>query len=443
MRRTAGVKIGLNIALLLATAAMPALTGCGANLTLAPTPLQGAALHGKVFGGQNPVNQAAIQLYAVGTTGYASAALPLITPGAVKSQPDGSFSISSEYTCPTADTLVYLTATGGNSGYPEANPNLTLMSALGRCGDLAGTPFIEVNEITTVGSVWALSPFMSGPANVGASSSNALGIKNAFGDVKVLVDIGTGVAPGPALPAGATVPVSEIYTLADILAACVNSSGGTVGDMSACGTLFGAANPGGTSLTAPTDVVTAAVNIAQNPGTKVSTLYELLVPQSPFLPTEPQPSDFTLAVTFTGGALNSPSALAADTTGNIWITNAGGNTVTELSHSGAVLSGTGFTASLNQPSAIAFDLSGVAWITNKGNNTISLMNDGVPQGLPLNGGGLNLPSSIAFDFFGNAWIANPGNASVSEFNSGGTAVSTTGYTGQGITMPIGINVSPH
>jgi streptogramin lyase len=168
-----------------------------------------------------------------------------------------------------------------------------------------------------------------------------------------------------------------------------------------------------------------------------------VVPQSPFIPTEPQPNDFTLAVNFTGGALNTPSALAADATGNIWVTNSGGNTVTELSHSGAVLSGSGFTATLNQPSAIAFDLNGVAWITNKGNNTISLMNDGVPQGLPLNGGGLNLPSSIAFDFFGNAWIANPGNASVSEFTSLGTAVSTTGYTGSGITMPIGIGVSSH
>jgi len=408
-----------------------------------PTPVQGASLQGKVFGGQNPVNQATIQLYAVGTSGYASTATALITPGAVQSKPDGSFNISTKYVCPSADTLVYLTATGGYPSSSTANPNLTLMSALGKCGDLLATSFIEVNEVTTVGSVWALAPFMSGPANVGATSTNAQGIANAFGDVKVLVDVSQGTTPGPDLPAGATVSTNEINTLADILAACVNSNGGVAGDASPCGNLFGAANPGGTSLTAPTDVVTAAANIAQNPGLNVSNLYMLAVPASPFLPTEAQPSDFTLAVNFTGGGLNSPSALAADATGNIWITNAGANTVTELSHSGAVLSGNGFTASLSQPSAIAFDLSGVAWITNKGNNTISLMNDGVPVGLPLSGGGLSSPSGIAFDFLGNAWIANPGNASVSEFNSAGTAVSTTGYTGSGITMPIGIGVNPH
>ena len=433
---------GLRMAMFL-LAAIPALTGCGVSMHSVQTPTQGAALKGKVYGGQNPVSQASIQLYAVKAGGYALPATPLITSGAVKSHPDGGFDISNTYTCPTADTLVYLTATGGNAGYPTGNDNLALMTALGRCGDLAAVPFIEVNEITTVASVWALSPFMTGPLNVGTSPQNVQGITNAFEDVNVLVNIGTGTAPGPGLPAGATVSASEINTLADILAACINSGGGVAGDPTPCGTLFAAANPGGTSQTAPTDVVTAAVNMAQHPGLNVGALYGLIVPESPFIPTEPQPKDFTLAVNFTGGAMNSPSALAADATGNIWITNAAANTVTELSPSGAVLSGTGFTASLNQPSAIAFDLTGEAWITNKGNNTVSRMNNGVAFGPPLTGGGLNLPAGIAFDFFGNAWIANPGNGSVSEFNSAGAAVSASGYTGSGITMPIGIGVEPH
>jgi hypothetical protein len=453
MQGTAGRRNGL--AQVLATMALPMMTaamiaglaGCGVGLKSVATTVQGTALHGKVYGGQNPVGHAVIQLYAVKMSGYAKPAMPLITPGSVTTHSDGTFDITGDYMCPTTDTLVYLTATGGNAGYVTDNANLTLMTALGTCGNLLVTPFVEVNEITTVGSVWALAPFMSGPANVGAMPAAAQGIANAFADVHVLVDTSDGTTPGPALPTGATITANEINTLADILAACVNSAGGVAGDGSGCGMLFGAANPGGTSLTAPTDVVTAAVNMAQNPGLHVSTLYGLVVPESPFQPTEAQPNDFTLAVNFTAGAMNSPSALAADAAGNIWITNAGSNTVTELSHSGSVLSGTGFTASLNQPSAIAFDLNGVAWITNKGNNSVSRMNDGAPVGSPLNGGGLNLPSSIAFDYFGNAWIANTGTTagtgSVSEFSSAGTAVSTDGYTGSGISNPIGIGVDPH
>ncbi len=50
-----------------------------------------------------------------------------------------------------------------------------------------------------------------------------------------------------------------------------------------------------------------------------------------------QPSDFTMAVTFTGN-MSAPSALAADASGNIWIANKTSNTVTELSQNGTLLS---------------------------------------------------------------------------------------------------------
>jgi len=431
-----------SLSLAAATLSALALAGCGSgNIIPVPTQIQGMALHGTVHGGQQPVFGATIQLYAVGTSGYGSAATPLIA-STVKTLADGSFSINSAYTCPSASAQVYLTATQGNPGFTN-NPNLAMMAALGSCGNLSSSTFIFMDEVTTVGSVWALSPFMTGPANIGSTAANSTGIANAFLDVNTLVNIAAGVAPGPALPAGATVPSDEINTLADILAACINSSGGIAGSGTNCGTLFSAANPGGTLGTAPADTITAAMNIAQNPALNITSLFRLVQPSPPFQPVlSTQPNDFTIAVNFTGGNLSAPSALASDASGNVWTANAGGNTVTELSHAGSVLSGSGYVNSLNTPSAIAVDASGGVWVANKGNNTVSKFTiAGTAAAAPYSGGGLNGPTGIAFDSFGNAWISNSGNASITEINSTGTTLSS--YTPAGASTPLGIAVSPH
>ena len=420
------------------------LVGCGSgNFLTAPTKIQGSALQGKVFGGQQPVIGATIQLYAASVSGYASAASPLIA-SSVTSGNDGSFSITGTYTCPSASSLVYITASQGNPGSSN-NPNLAMMAALGPCGNLSSSTFVFIDEVTTVGSVWALSPFMTGSANVGSTASNVIGLTNAFADVNTLVNTATGVAPGPALPSGASVSEAEIDTLADILATCINSGGGTAGDGSACGSLFAAANPGGTPGSAPTNTITAAMNIAQHPTLNIGSLYALVAATAPFQPTlASQPNDFTIAVNFTGGNLSSPSALASDSSGNVWVANSSGNTVTEFSHTGAVLSGSGYTGSLNAPSAIAIDAAGNVWVANKGNNTVSKLTStgSVASGSPYTGGSMNLPAGIAFDSNGDAWISNSGSASVTEINSTGSSiVNFTG--GSAITVPIGIAASPH
>jgi streptogramin lyase len=323
------------------------------------------------------------------------------------------------------------------------------MAALGPCNNLASLSFVSLNELTTVASVYALAPFMAGPANaytkVGTSANNAMGLKNALADVNVLVNLATGTTPGSTTVAGLTLPTSEINTLADIIAACVNSAGGSYNDGSACGTLFANADPGGTAFTAPTDTITALMNIAQHPATStanLAALYTLATPTAPFQPTlTSQPKDFTLALTF-AGATNAPSALAADAAGNVWITNVGNNTVTELAHTGVVLSGAGYTASLAHPNAIAFAPDGTAWITNAGNSTVSRLTPtgAAYPGSPYSGGGLDVPRSIAFDSSGTAWIAN--NISVTTINSAGSTL--TNYAHSAVTGNIvAIAVNPH
>jgi len=84
------------------------LSGCTANFgdvaTSGPAAVSavGAAIQGNVHGGQQPVTGATIQLYAVGTSGYGSAATPLLTKTVTTDQ-NGGFSISGDYTCPSSN----------------------------------------------------------------------------------------------------------------------------------------------------------------------------------------------------------------------------------------------------------------------------------------------------------------------------------------------------
>ena len=428
------------------------LTGCGmgtfnhaASVEAPIAAATGGAIQGTAFGGQQPVVGATLQLYAANLASYGGRATPLLpTSSPIKTDAGGGFTITGQYTCPAPDAPVYLVATGGNPGLSANNPNLAEMAALGSCNTLkanAAKTFIQMNELTTVGAIYALAPFMAGIANLGSSAANTTGLALAFADVNVLVNNSTGTVGGTALPTGATLPTAEMNTLADILTACVNSTGGHSGDGTPCGNLFAAATPPGGA--APTDTVTAALNIVQHPGQGVAALYNSVVPSPPFQPTlSAAPNDWTLAVTYAAGGLASPSAVAIDAGDNVWITNRAGNTATELAHSGAVLATS--TATLNGPSAVAIDANGAPWIGNGLNNTLTHLTTAGTVSATATGGGLNAPAGVAIDPQGNLWVANGGANAVSEFTSAGAAVSpSTGYAPTGIVRPLGIAISAH
>jgi hypothetical protein len=423
------------------------LSGCGTASVATNTSgiAHSVQLKGTVHGGQWPVAGANIQFYAAGSNGYGVGSTYLVGTSllgttVVTTGADGSFSITGDYVCPSPTTLVYLVATGGNPGLPQGtNPNIGLMATLGQCGQLSNSTFVSINELTTVASVWALSPFMNSVSNIGSSASNAQGLLNAFAAVNKLVNTATGVVSGPALPAGATLPVAKINTLADILASCINTAGGIAGDGSACGILFSNTAVNGT---APTDTITAAMNMAQHPNNQVSALVGMTTPAAPFQPTlASTPNDLQLVISYSAGGFSSPRGVAVDASGYVWVPNAAGNTLTQLDNSGVPLSGTsGYSAgTLNQPSAVAIDLSGNAWVANKGNNSVSEINPSGTAGTIYSGGGLNTPTSIAIDAYGNAWTANNGNSSVTEIAPSGTI---TTYTPAGVSTPVGIAIDP-
>ena len=239
------------------------LTGCGLSTTATPVAVNGQQFSGHVHGGMQPVSGATIQLFAPGTSGYGTAAVSLLNRSVVTDQ-NGNFSITGDYTCPSASTPIYMVVTGGNPGLAAGTNNtaLALMGLLGQCGTLGPSSYIVINELTTVSAVWALTPFMVDATHIGTSSTNVQGLLNAFAISADLVNIASGTSPGNA-PAIASIPTAEINTLGDVISSCVNSNGSTVGT-SSCGRLFAAATPLGGFT--PTDTMTAALDISRNPG---------------------------------------------------------------------------------------------------------------------------------------------------------------------------------
>lgn len=435
-----------------------ALAGCGTGTGPAKAaPIvaaaQSAPVSGIFMGGQQPVAGVSIQLYAVGTTGYGSAATPLLSAGSVLTTASGNFTFTS-YTCPTASSLVYMVGTGGKpiaatgSSAAVTNNNLAMMVALGPCSAIANQ-FINVNEVTTVASVWALSAFMTGITNVGSPSTNTAGMQNAFNAVNKLANTQSGAVAGPALPSNATLPVAEIDTLADILEQCVNSGGGSASDTTdgltngtGCGKLFYLT--GGTSTT---DTLTAALNIAQNPARNVAKLNSLRSASPVFTPVlnvNAPPTDWTIAITYTGGGLGTPQGVAVDQSGNVWVANSGNSSVSEFSSVGAALSGTaGYTVGgVNVPYALAIDQSGNAWIANSGNSTLTKITAGGASGTAYSGNGLSVPKGIAIDGSGNIFLSNSTGSTISGFTNAGAALAGSPFSGGGVSQPSAIAVNP-
>ncbi len=301
------------------TGGIPLLIGCSGHGTLGTTSSipSSFAVRGIVRGGQEPVTGATIQLYAAGTTGDGSAATPLLQNPA-QTDPSGSFVITSEYTCPSATAEVYLAASGGNPGLPsgQSNPAIAMMTALGQCGSLTASTYITVNEVTTIGSLAALYPYVTSISQLGSGSSDAAQLATAFALVNEYVNTATGTTPGPTLPGGSNAPSLQINTLADILATCVNSSGGVAGDNSPCGNLFSLATPQAGS--APIDIFGTMLNTLENPSQNVTAIFNLIAPNSPFQPVlSAAPTSWALPIVAASGVpaissfSGSPSLIAA------------------------------------------------------------------------------------------------------------------------------------
>ena len=142
----------------------------------------------------------------------------------------------------------------------------------------------------------------------------------------------------------------------------------------------------------------------------------------------------TPAVTLsaTADSVNKPSGLAFGSSGDLWVTNGGNNTVVEFTPAQLAATGSPTPAvtlsasvgSLAGPNTLAFDRGGDLWVENNANNTLV---EFTPGQLGMSGASapavtlsatadsLDNAFSIAFGPSGALWVANSGNNTVVEF----------------------------
>jgi hypothetical protein len=469
---------------LLLAATLSLLCGCGMGVKAPASGVQGAALQGRVHGGQQPITGASIYLFAASTSGYGNSAinpsllntsdLGVLTDssnnGYVVTGAGGTFNITGDWSCVNPDDQIYIVALGGNPGLTAGtnNPGIALMAALGECDNLVGNyPFINIDEITTVASVWALQQFIgsNGVGFIGTTSTNTAGLANAFLQVPNMVNIGAGTALATTTGGNGTIPQTEINTLADILAYCINS-GNTTNPTTNCNTLFADATPSTTpATTPPTDTVQAALMIAQNPTNNVSTLLGLTSSQSPFSPKiaiASPPNDWSIAIQYTGAGISSPQGIAIDALGNVWVTDgnpvSGNYYISRVTPTGAdATAGGGYTnPTIIHPSYIAFDTTGNLWIASASCNTIpggfnsicvtEMDNNGNDQtsGNGIYASAVEQIGGIGPDGSGNMWFtAGPGgNNGLYEFSGGNFTnyASPSFSSANGLSNPNGVAV---
>jgi hypothetical protein len=445
MQTQANVRASVSIlaGLCLAVVAF-AMSGCSVQATDTGTPVPGALLQGRAFGGQQPVAGANIQLYTPGTNGYGTASNALLTR-IVTSDSNGNFQIgAADFTCPSSGTPIYMLISGGNPGLAAGTNNtaIQMMGLLGPCASIGSKGFVVVNELTTVAAVWSLSPFMVDATHIGTSPTNVSGLLNAFDISQNLVTIGGGVAPGTA-PAIATVPVAELNTLADILSSCVNTNGSTA-STAACGRLFSAVTPPGGI--APVDTATAALDICRNPSHNVASIFNTVTSTSAFQPTlSSAPSDWTISINYSSTIFRTPNDIAIDSQGNAWVLATPSNSQTSVV---TILSSSGILGSFPQNGTslgrLALDPYDDPWLSNAFNSSVlELTSSGTrATSNPFTGAGIQGPGPLAFDGNGNAWVANSG-ATVSKLSANGAALSpTTGYNTGGVGGPAAMALDP-
>ena len=412
-------------------------SGCGAGRTLPQVSTSSAAakVNGTVHGGQQPVSGALIQLWAAGSGGNGSAAAPLLT-SAVFTDGGGGFSISGDYTCPTATTQVYITATGGNPGLSGTvnNSSLALVTALGDCGVLPTLSTLSINELTTVAAAYGLAPFASGVTQVGATATNAAGLRSAMMTAMMLADPYTGAAPAAALPGNATTETPKLISLANVIADCVNSDGSQQ-----CTSLANDSSIPG--LPTPTDTFQIALTVAQNPGSNVAAVFNHAPAQSAFGGgLTNSPNDWTMSMSYTGGGLGRPNGVSVDAGGSVWVSNHTGG-VSGFSAQGVPSSGTAVTAGMGLSNSATVGSNGNVWVTNgaydlnHADGSIALITPGgtvLSGGAGYTSGGLNLPDSIAAMSDGSVAVVSAGDSLLTLLGADGTVLSGPNGYGAGL-----------
>jgi hypothetical protein len=159
------------------------------------------------------------------------------------------------------------------------------------------------------------------------------------------------------------------------------------------------------------------------------------------------------------------TGITTDSAGNVYITNESQNTVSKISADGTTVTliagtagvaggfdGPGSSALFNSPTAIAVDSSGNLYVADTGNSTIrKITSTGVVSTLAgfagltgyVNGTGsvarFNNPNGVSVDSFGDVYVSDTFNSAIRKITPAG-AVTTIAGPSAGINFPYGIAI---
>ena len=415
------------------------------TLTITPASTPGVGFTGRAMAGTQPINHAMVQLYAAGTTGNGSAGTPLLTT-LPASDFSGAFTVPAGYTCPAADSQLYVVIRGGQTGTAANNNTIALATAIGPCNQIAASSQFVINEVTTAATTWGLAQFMTAGGNIGATATNPQGLANAVATVANLANLTTGTSPGASFPQNAASPAAKVNSIANLLNTCTAATSST-----GCSTLFSLTTPSGG--TAPNNTLDAVLNLVSNPGTNVATLYTQSTASTAFTPAlSAAPSDWTMFINYSGAGMNGPTGVGVDATGNVWVASYFG-VASEFSPTGTPAFSNGISGGgLNESYGLAVDGQNNVWIPNE--VTPSSVNNGLGSVTVLNStgqaisgasgysaGGLGYPDAVAIDTNGTVWVADNYNATVTLLSSSGQPLSgAKGYTTPKLAFPVAVAI---
>jgi sugar lactone lactonase YvrE len=156
----------------------------------------------------------------------------------------------------------------------------------------------------------------------------------------------------------------------------------------------------------------------------------------------------------TAAWFSAPTGIAADSSGNVYVTDAFTDTIRKITPSGTVTTlagsptvrghadGTGSAALFNYPTGLAVDGSGNLYVADSYNDLIrKVTSAGVVTTLAgdydiaaaLDGTGsnayFNQPAGVALDGAGNVYVADTGNCTIRAITPGGTVTTVAGVAG--------------
>jgi len=365
---------------------------------------------------------------------------------------EGNFSIS--FNPPSDENAVlYLIAENNPLNIAktiELSNSLNVRLAL-MLGRLPVISEVVINERTTVAAAYAMAHFFVS----GGIDGTYPGLQNAADISHNLADPSNGNVASMLdnFPNGASTTTRATFnSLANILAACVNSDAG-------CIQLFDLSTPPGG--TPPTNTLDAAVNIAHFSWQNVDDLFEFSLLEDVYSPTLGSPEDINawfLAIRYVGNGMeiNGPGNTAFDADGNAWITNnfvfndnpmdvvCGDDHVLRLTPTGEDAPGAPYQGGglYGAGYGITLDTENNVWIGNfafQGEDCpldpdarAESVSKFSPDGLPLSpnavgndiggfmgaGNTLNYPQGTVSDNNGNIWISNCNGNNVTQFPGG-------------------------